>query len=86
MKKRFTRNWNENPYKTSNGGYLDHPSDCFFNTEAKKQTKKIYRSIVARWGYCRRCWAGNCSAKWNSAMGSMLPQGLYILQLKYHTC
>lgn len=44
-------NWDDNPYNVANGGYLDKPSDFFTNEEAKKQTKKMYRYIVARWGY-----------------------------------
>ena len=44
-------NWDDNPYNVVNGGYLEKPSEFFINEQAKKQTKKLYRYIVARWGY-----------------------------------
>jgi hypothetical protein len=45
-------NWNENPYNSANaGGYLTNPGQFFNNTAAKNQTKKMYRYVVARWGY-----------------------------------
>ncbi|MDD5570139.1 MAG: T9SS type A sorting domain-containing protein [Bacteroidales bacterium] len=50
--------WNDNPYKTSNGGFLTNAGDFFTNAQAKLQTKKQYRYIVARWGYSTNilCW------------------------------
>ncbi|SDM43684.1 Por secretion system C-terminal sorting domain-containing protein [Catalinimonas alkaloidigena] len=44
-------NWDENPYNSANGGYLSNPADFFTNADAIAQTKKLYRYIVARWGY-----------------------------------
>ncbi|MCU0468886.1 MAG: chitobiase/beta-hexosaminidase C-terminal domain-containing protein [Arcicella sp.] len=45
-------NWNENPYNVANaGGYLTNPSQFFNNVTAKNQTKKMYRYVIARWGY-----------------------------------
>lgn len=45
-------NWSENPYNSVNaGGYLTNPGQFFSNTSAKNQTKKMYRYVVARWGY-----------------------------------
>ncbi|NIJ54589.1 T9SS type A sorting domain-containing protein [Dyadobacter arcticus] len=43
--------WDGNPYNTANGGFLSQPGDFFTNAQAKEQTKKLYRYIVARWGY-----------------------------------
>jgi hypothetical protein len=44
-------NWEENPWNTKNGGFLQKPEEFFTNAEAKKRTKAKYRYIVARWGY-----------------------------------
>ncbi|WP_314001629.1 DUF5060 domain-containing protein [Xanthocytophaga flava] len=43
--------WADNPYNTANGGFLANAGDFFTNADAKKQTQKMYRYIVARWGY-----------------------------------
>lgn len=50
-------NWNDNPYKSSNGGPLTTAEQFFYNTQAKTQTKKLLRYIVARWGYSTRLFA-----------------------------
>ncbi len=42
--------WNENPYNTANGGYLNHPSQFFTNARAKKDYRDKLRYIVARYG------------------------------------
>ena len=44
-------NWNDNPYNVANGGYLTRAEEFFYNANAKAQTKKLLRYIVARWGY-----------------------------------
>ncbi|MCF2446725.1 T9SS type A sorting domain-containing protein [Dyadobacter sp. CY345] len=43
--------WADNPYNTANGGFLTNAGEFFTNAQAKEQTKKLYRYIVARWGY-----------------------------------
>jgi hypothetical protein len=43
--------WPDNPYNTTKGGPLNHPDEFFSSAIAKAQTKKLYRYIVARWGY-----------------------------------
>jgi len=43
--------WDENPYNVVNGGYLNRAHEFFADSLAKEQTKKMYRYIVARWGY-----------------------------------
>lgn len=50
-------NWNDNPYKSSNGGPLTSAEQFFYNARAKAQTKKLLRYIVARWGYSTRLFA-----------------------------
>ena len=50
-------NWDDNPYNIANGGYLEKPSEFFTSEDAKKQTKKLYRYIVARWGYSTNIFA-----------------------------
>jgi hypothetical protein len=44
-------NWPDNPYNTANGGMLTKAEQFFYNVEAKAQTKKLLRYIIARWGY-----------------------------------
>lgn len=50
-------NWNDNPYKSTNGGPLTAAEQFFYNAQAKAQTKKLLRYIVARWGYSTRLFA-----------------------------
>ena len=50
-------NWNDNPYKSSNGGPLTMAEQFFYNAQAKAQTKKLLRYIVARWGYSTNLFA-----------------------------
>ena len=46
-------NWNENPYKSTNGGPCVNTWDYFINATAKALHKNRLRYIVARWGYSR---------------------------------
>jgi PKD domain/Secretion system C-terminal sorting domain len=50
-------NWADNPYKSSNGGPLTLAEQFFYNAQAKTQTKKLLRYIVARWGYSTHLFA-----------------------------
>ncbi len=50
-------NWADNPYKSSNGGMLTSAEQFFYNVQAKAQTKKLLRYIVARWGYSTHLFA-----------------------------
>lgn len=50
-------NWNDNPYKSTNGGPLTMAEQFFYNAQAKAQTKKLLRYIVARWGYSTNLFA-----------------------------
>ncbi len=43
--------WDENPYNTTNQGFLSSPADFFTNSTAKNLYQKQLRYIVARWGY-----------------------------------
>ncbi|MDQ2732118.1 MAG: cellulase family glycosylhydrolase, partial [Armatimonadota bacterium] len=44
-------NWNDNPYNTKNGGFLQDPADFFTNEQARALTRRKLRYILARWGY-----------------------------------
>ncbi len=44
-------NWDENPWSTKNGGFLDKPEEFFTNEQARRLTQSKYRYILARWGY-----------------------------------
>lgn len=46
-------NWNENPYKSTNGGPCVNTWDYFINNTAKALHKNRLRYIIARWGYSR---------------------------------
>lgn len=50
-------NWNDNPYKSTNGGPLTSAEQFFYNAQAKARTKKLLRYIVARWGYSAHLFA-----------------------------
>jgi PKD domain len=50
-------NWNDSPYKSSNGGPLTSAEQFFYNAQAKVRTKKLLRYIVARWGYSTHLFA-----------------------------
>lgn len=43
--------WNQNPYKSTNGGPCVNPQDFFTHSTAKKFFKQKLRYIIARWGY-----------------------------------
>lgn len=43
--------WNENPFKSTNGGPCVNPQDFFTNATAKKFYKQKIRYAIARWGY-----------------------------------
>ncbi|HAN00598.1 MAG TPA: hypothetical protein DCQ26_18540 [Marinilabiliales bacterium] len=49
--------WADNPYNVVNGGYVARAEEYFYNTDCKKQTKKLLRYIVARWAYSRNIFA-----------------------------
>ena len=44
-------NWAQNPYNTSNGGFLSNPTNFFTDTTARALTRRKLRYTVARWGY-----------------------------------
>lgn len=50
-------NWDDNPYNVANGGFLDKPERFFTDERAEAQTKKMYRYVVARWGYSQNIMA-----------------------------
>ena len=48
---RTNPNWSDNPWKKSQGGWLQSPEDFFTDPRAIALTKAKYRYIAARWGY-----------------------------------
>ncbi len=42
--------WDDNPYNTANGGYLNDPMSFFDNPRAIRDTEKLYRYMIARYG------------------------------------
>jgi hypothetical protein len=44
-------NWAQNPYNTTNGGFLSNAAQFFTNATAKALTKRKFRYAIARWGY-----------------------------------
>lgn len=44
-------NWPQNPYNTTNGGFLSDPKLFFTDATARALTKRKLRYAVARWGY-----------------------------------
>jgi hypothetical protein len=88
-------NWNDNPYKASNGGPLNKAEEFFYNESAKKRTKKLLRYIVARWGYSANLFAwelfnevqftgvnGSQSSQWRTEVLNWHDEmGQYIKQL-----
>ncbi len=44
-------NWDENPWNTANGGFLQKPEEFFTSERARALTRAKYRYIIARWGY-----------------------------------
>jgi len=50
--------WDSNPYNIAQGGMLTRPIDLFTNAQAKEYTRRRYRYVVARWGWCSSvlCW------------------------------
>ncbi|RME67803.1 MAG: hypothetical protein D6781_12435, partial [Verrucomicrobia bacterium] len=49
---RVNSNWAEHPWNVANGGFLEKPGDFFTSPRAREITKRKYRYIVARWGWC----------------------------------
>lgn len=49
--------WEDNPYNTANGGFVDRAEEYFYNDECKHEAKKLLRYIVARWGYSKNIFA-----------------------------
>lgn len=43
--------WNENPYNTANGGFLNTPQEFFTDDTAKQHYRDRLRYLVARYGY-----------------------------------
>ncbi|MCS6823229.1 MAG: DUF5060 domain-containing protein [Cytophagaceae bacterium] len=43
--------WSENPYNSANGGPISNAGDFFTHPAVRSSIKKMYRYIVARWGY-----------------------------------
>lgn len=43
--------WDENPYNSANGGFLNNGAEFFTHPEAKELYKRKMRYTVARWGY-----------------------------------
>ena len=43
--------WQNNPFNTENGGFLEHPWEFFTNDEAKRHYRNRLRYLAARWGY-----------------------------------
>ncbi len=43
--------WPDNPYNSANGGFIEDADDFFSDTQCKFYIKKLFRYIVARWGY-----------------------------------
>ena len=46
--------WKDNPYNEENGGFLTSCRDYFRRVDAREQTKKKFRYIIARWGHSPR--------------------------------
>lgn len=44
-------NWNDNPWSTANGGFLDKPEDFFTNARAKQLAKNYLRYVIARYSH-----------------------------------
>jgi PKD repeat protein len=44
-------NWADNPYNVALGGPLNKAEEFFYNESVKRNTKKLLRYIIARWGY-----------------------------------
>lgn len=44
-------NWNDNPYNTANGGFLNTPGEFFTSETSAAHYKDRLRYIVGRWGY-----------------------------------
>lgn len=49
--------WEDNPYNTANGGFVDRAEEYFYNDQCKHEAKKLLRYIVARWGYSKNIFA-----------------------------
>ena len=47
----YTYNWPDNVYNSASGGPCSYRSAIFTNAEAKKYQKRIFRYLIARWGY-----------------------------------
>lgn len=44
-------NWDENPYNSKNGGFLNSPEEFFSNAQARALTKRKLYYMISRWGY-----------------------------------
>ena len=44
-------NWEDNPYNSKKGGFLENPENFFINPEARALTKRKLYYILSRWGY-----------------------------------
>jgi hypothetical protein len=47
----YTYNWSSNVYSSDTGGPCAYRSAIFTDTEARRYQERIFRYIVARWGY-----------------------------------
>ncbi len=47
----YTYNWPDNLYNSVNGGPCSFRSQIFTNADARRYQQRIFRYIVARWGY-----------------------------------
>ncbi|MCJ7728762.1 MAG: DUF5060 domain-containing protein [Sedimentisphaerales bacterium] len=70
--------YNDNPYKASNGGPLSSAAQFFTDANAIRMTKNKYRYIVARWGYSPSIFAWELFNEvqftdgWNSSQASVV--------------
>jgi hypothetical protein len=49
--------WDDNPFNTARGGYLDLPEEYFSNPRALRDFQNLMRYMVARWGHSTRVFA-----------------------------
>jgi len=47
----YTYNWSNNVYNSETGGPCSYRSEIFTSAEARRYQERIFRYIVARWGY-----------------------------------
>jgi hypothetical protein len=60
----FNSGWHLNPFNADLGGPLEEPLDVWTDPEGKEIVRKLFRYVVARWGYATNllCWE-----LWNEA-------------------